>query len=104
MVDPIPIHVLGSWSTKRLLALRHRLLRCEPSLELSDIQHPFDIDPAPIRFKDDPRWRKLYDATLEVLSTREHVPGGAERKLRRQTDLATARSGDRPPRPKRGSP
>ena len=82
---------------------RDRLLRCEESLEQSDVQDLAEIDPAVIRFRDDPRWAELYEATKAVLNTREHVPTGTERKLRRKEEAAAARARDRKPRPKRGS-
>lgn len=71
-VIPVPLADLSAWPTRRLLALRDRLLRCEASVELSDVQHAAEIDPSVIRFKADPRWTELYSAVLSVLSSREH--------------------------------
>ena len=72
-------------TTKQLLSLRDRLLRCEDSLAKSDVEPAAvssEIDPATIRFKDDPRWSNLYNAVKAELSTREHVP--RPKKLREQ--------------------
>lgn len=83
-VKPVALGDLSSWPTRRLLALRDRLLRCEDTPDQSDVQDLAEIDPSVIRFKDDPRWTELYEATINVLNTREHVPTGTERKLRRK--------------------
>ncbi len=67
---------LTKLTTKQLLSLRDRLLRCEDSLATSDVEPAAvssEIDPATIRFKDDPRWTNLYNAVKAELSTREHV-------------------------------
>ena len=83
LITPVALDVLPSWPTRRLLGLRDKLLRCESSLEASDVQNAGEVDPAVIRFKDDPRWGELDEAALRLLSTREHVPGGDERRLMR---------------------
>lgn len=101
IVTPVPIADLTDWPTKRLLALRDALLRCEDSFDCSDA-HFDEIDPARIRFKADPRWAELYDATRAALRAREHVPSRRERQLQRTRDAA-ARSRGREPRPKRGA-
>lgn len=102
LVEPVASGDLPSWPTKRLLGLRDRLLRCEETLDQSDVQDLAEIDPSVIRFRDDPRWQELYAATIEELNTREHVPTGTERKLRRKEEAAAARARDRKPPPKRG--
>ncbi len=89
-VQPVDPDALSSWPTKRLMGLRQRLLRCEETLETSDVQSDAELDPSVIRFKQDPRWSALYDAVRAVLSTREHVPSGLERK---QTRRERARRG-----------
>jgi hypothetical protein len=87
VVAIVPHAVLTKLAAKRLLALRDRLLACEESLADSDV-YPEDIsseiDPAKIRFKDDPRWVLLYDAVKAELSTREHVPRRDERRAQQQ--------------------
>lgn len=86
---------LAKLTTKQLLSLRDRLLRCEDSLAKSDVEPSAvssEIDPATIRFKDDPRWTKLYNAVKAELSTREHVPKPKE--LREQ--LLTRRRSQTP--------
>ena len=67
---------LTKLTTKRLLALRNRLLACEESFADSDVlpdDAASEIDPASIRFKDDPRWALLFNAVKAELSTREHA-------------------------------
>lgn len=94
-VKPVSAADLATWPTKRLLALRDRLLRCEPDIEHTDIQHPEEfekLDPALIHFKDDPRWTDLYETVKRILNTREHVPGGAERAAHRKTRGKQTRS------------
>ena len=102
LVQPMPSGDLPSWPTKRLLGLRDRLLQCEESVELSDVQKLDEFDPSVVRFKDDPRWSELYEAVRGILSTREHVPGSAERGLRRRERANTGRARDRktPPKPR----
>lgn len=78
-VSPVAPDTLASWPTKRLMGLRQSLLRCEESLETSDVQSAAELDPSVIRFKEDPRWLALYDAVRAVLDTREHVRSGLER-------------------------
>ena len=84
LVPSIALDTLTTWPTKRLLALRDRLLRCEENLDASDVQDLAEIDANTIRFKDDPRWKAHYDAVRQVLSTREHVPGGEARRAQRE--------------------
>src|SRR5688572_4984555 len=97
-VKPVPAAELASWPTKRLLALRDRLLRCEEDIEHSDIDDPKELeklDPTLIRFKDDPRWTDLYETVKRILNTREHVSGGAERSARRKERGKEARAHER---------
>ena len=70
-----------------LTARRHRLLECEESFEDSD---RYGYEPAPdtsvtglIEFKDSDVWKEAYREMKEVLETREHWPGGEERKQKR---------------------
>ncbi|MFK7999339.1 MAG: hypothetical protein AB8H86_07060 [Polyangiales bacterium] len=97
VVQPVPLTALTSWPTKRLMGLRKRLLRCEESLALSDVCDLAEIDPALIRFKEDPRWRALYEATLAVLATRENVVSGVEQQERRRERARVARRDGKPP-------
>ena len=83
LVPPIALDTLTTWPTKRLLALRDRLLRFEENLDVSDVQDMSELDANVIRFKDDPRWKAHYDAVRALLSTREHVPGGDARRAQR---------------------
>ena len=78
-VPPIDLDTLATWPTKRLLALRDRVLRCEENIGVSDVQDLSELDANIIRFKDDPRWKAHYDGVRAVLSTREHVPGAKRR-------------------------
>ena len=73
LVKPVVPAELAAMPTRQLLALRDKLLACEESLAASDAG-PDEIDPATIRFKDDPRWAPLHAAVNAELSTREHVP------------------------------
>ena len=91
-VDPSERELLSTLPTKRLLALRDRLLRCEENMAASD-KTPDEVDAAFIYFKDDARWSALYGALIAELNTREHVPGGDERKRRRKA--AVERKGRR---------
>ena len=101
-------------ATKRLLllALLNELHVCEESLSDSDIgvihadpdQPGFvlhqltpedierEVDPSTIRFKDDPWWAELHQATKLELANREHVPGGRERETKRQKRAAEQRT------------
>lgn len=101
VVQPVSLAALTSWPTKRLLGLRKRLLRCEESLALSDVQDLSEIDVAVIRFKEDPRWRALYEATLAVLDTREHVVTGVEQQQRRRDEAQVAATRDGKPSTRR---
>ncbi len=87
VVQPVSPTDLATWPTKRVLALRDRLLRCEAKIEHSDLQGAEALvrtDPSAIRFKDDPRWKELHASVIHILNTREHVPGGDERAALRQ--------------------
>ena len=92
LVPAVDVSELAAWPTKRLLALRTRLLRCEESLENSDVQDPTELDPDVIRFKSDPRWTALYQAVLDLLATREHQPSGTERTEARKARASAART------------
>lgn len=103
-VEPVSPAVLVAWPTKRLLALRDRLLRCEADIEHSDIQWPEDfarLDPSLIHFKDDPRWRELYETVKRILSTREHVPRSDERAAARRSRAKQGASHERARPPSR---
>lgn len=82
LVEPVDVALLPKWHTKRLLQLRNKLLRCEASLDASDVEDLAELDASLIRFKDDPRWQPLYDAVRAQLSTREHVPRSVRRAPR----------------------
>lgn len=97
-VKPISEAELVTWPTKRLLALRDRLLRCEADLASSDIQRAEEIealDVSLIRFKSDPRWNELHETVTRILSAREHVPGGDERRARRRARASAGRARER---------
>lgn len=106
-VEPVSPTVLVTWPTKRLLALRDRLLRCEADIEHSDIQRTEEVerlDPSLIHFKDDPRWSDLYETVKRILSAREHVPRAEERAAARRSRAKTGASHERarpPPRMRR---
>lgn len=87
---------LEELSTKELLGRRKRLLACEESLELSDI-YEWEFSPGPdeIWFKESAEWKAAYREVKDVLSTREHVPGGEERRQARKVRAERARSIER---------
>lgn len=94
-VKPVSAADLTTWPTKRLLALRDRLLGCETDIEHTDIQRPEEVeklDRSLIHFKDDPRWADLYETVKRILNTREHVPSSADRALERQALAKQSRS------------
>ena len=97
-VKPVPKAALLTWPTKRLLALRDRLLRCEADLASSDIQRAEEIEalgPSLIRFESDPRWTELHRAITRLLTAREHVPGGDVRSTRRKARASEGRARER---------
>ncbi len=85
---------LRSWTTRRLLSLRDRLLRCEEALADSDWESA-DVDPSRITFKDDPRWLPLYEAVRLLLGDRGHVTADPA------ATGSPPRDRERAPRPKR---
>ena len=69
--------------TKALLARLERLHRCEESPSDSDLS-PLEVpDDVGILFKNQPAWAIAYQEVKEVLATREHVPGGDDRRRAR---------------------
>ena len=48
-----------------------------------------------ILFKEEPAWQDAYAAVKAVLSTREHLPGPAERRQMRQERAKRSRSSQR---------
>ena len=86
--------------TKQLLAQLQRLRGCQQNLAASDFE-PGDTDyddATVIFFKDDPRWRAQVDEVKRILSTREHVPKGGERKAKRIARAAQSKNRSRPKR------
>ena len=74
-LKPVPISQLKQWSTQRLLAYRTRLLELEDSIASSDMDEEdrAALEPELLYFKEDRRWKPLYDALLDELSRRQHV-------------------------------
>ncbi len=81
--------------TKALLARLDKLRRCEDSLEGTDMNADEITAVEGILFKESPEWREAYEAVKAVLSTREHVPGAAERRQMRHERAKRNRSGQR---------
>jgi hypothetical protein len=94
LVRPVDIDRLRDLGTRELLGLLRRLRACEESIEVSDAT-PGEVDPAIIRFKNDPRWLQLDRAVRAVLATREHVPGGKERAAARVKRTKAQRTNER---------
>ena len=92
-IEHITREQMDSMPTKRLLALRTRMLKCEDTREGSDWLPGDAMRPNSIYFKADCRWTRMYDELKAVLSRREHVATGDERNTTR-----TTRSGTRPGR------
>ncbi len=67
---PLGVSELATLTKKRLLDYRKKALSLENSLEESDYhdQNPEDWDPDYIYFKDDSRWRQVYEAILRYLT------------------------------------
>lgn len=77
-VKLLDLSTLLGLPTKRLLGLRDRLLRLEETSTQSDLE-PGELKAGTLYFKDDPRWRTLPAAVVAQLSSREHLPKGADR-------------------------
>ncbi|TWT37735.1 hypothetical protein KOR34_26980 [Posidoniimonas corsicana] len=69
-LKPLDEAELATLTKSRLLQYRKRALALENCLAESDYldQEIEDWDPAYIYFKDDPRWRQLYDQILARLA------------------------------------
>lgn len=74
-VKPIPMERLAEMPTPRLLVYRDRLLGLEDTAVGSDWSEDelSRLNGDLLYFKDDSRWRELYDAVKKELSGREHV-------------------------------
>ena len=98
---------LESLPTRELLTRLERLRQCEQSLELSDMTPEEAGQARGILFKDSDAWRQATAEVKQVLSTREHLPGAAERKQRRLERAGLNRTRERkgggPGRPGRRS-
>ena len=81
--------------TKALLARLDKLRRCEDSQEGSDMTADEVAAVEGILFKESPEWREAYEAVKAALSTREHVPGAAERREMRRDRAKRNRSAQR---------
>ena len=67
-------------TTKELLGRLKRLQACEESQDVSDITLEESSSTDAILFKNTPEWQQAFHEVKEVLASREHVPGGAERR------------------------
>jgi hypothetical protein len=94
MVHVISLPEMERMGARQLLALRDRLLACEESLAQSD-KASSELTAECIYFKDDPRWREMYSRVLSLLNTREHLPGGDERRAQRQARAARTQQSER---------
>ena len=94
-VPPLDQDQLESLPTKGLLLRLTRLRECEESRDGSDMTDEEAAAAAGILFKEEPAWQDAYEAVKAVLSTREHVPGPAERRQMRQERAKRDRSSER---------
>jgi len=84
LVPIVSADKLAGLPTKALMGRRRRLLECEESVEDSDAEPEELAAFDGIRFKNTPEWRDAMGTVKALLSAREHVPGGDERRLARQ--------------------
>lgn len=75
-IRPLTGSELRHLTVERLRAYRKQMLSLENSLAESDYADMTSaLDPSGIYFKDDPRWRPLYDAVLDELHRKQkHRP------------------------------
>jgi hypothetical protein len=92
----MPLEEMKKLSTKQLLARLKRLHQCDESVSLSDYDSAIDTSEA-ILFKDTPEWKTAYEQVKEVLSSREHVPKGAELEKMRKKRASLNRTAERRP-------
>lgn len=105
MTSRVPIverSELEQRSTRELLGRLRRLQACEEAPEFSDLS-PEEIALASnqIVFKNSRKWRIAHWELKTLLATREHVPGGDERRKKRHERARMAGSVERHPRTRR---
>lgn len=88
----VPPATLATMPTKVLLGRLRRLLRCEESASVSDLDQEELSRVTGILFKDTPEWRSAYAELKAALAEREHVPKGRERAAARLGRAKAARS------------
>ena len=95
---PVPVidaAALEMLQTKVLLSRLRALQRCEDNREHSDLSEAEIAAIDGIVFKSEQAWRTAYNELKAVLSTRENVPSGPERKAARQVRAAAGRTHDK---------
>jgi hypothetical protein len=96
-VPVVAREALEAMSTPALLGRLERLRRCEDDPSQSDCE-PTEVPAGLIVFKSDAAWQRAHAELKEVLATRGHVPGGAERIEARRARTERNRTKERPPR------
>jgi hypothetical protein len=76
-IRPLASNEIGHLTVQRLLEYRKQALSLENTLAESDyIDTGHTLDHGYIWFKDDPRWRPLYDAILVELARKQKSNDG----------------------------
>ena len=83
-VPEVDYKSLTAMPTKKLLGRLKRLQYCENSAIGSDMSEREIAEAEGILFKDTEEWQRTYEELKTVLSSREHIPRGAERRKARQ--------------------
>ena len=95
VVKVISREELEKMHTGTLMRRRADLLACEESFQQSDRfslgQEPNTNENSLIEFKNTRQWEEAYRDVKEILSTRENVPGGNERKAKRKVSKRAQR-------------
>ncbi len=73
---------LSTLSTKILLARLKRLLKCDDSVELSDQENGFLVNPNQIQFKNTAQWISAYENVKAELAKCEQLPKGKELEVK----------------------
>lgn len=89
---------LEGLTTRQLLSRLEKLQRYEDSLRLSEMTVAETERVEGMVFKESAEWRQAYQAERKVLSTREHLPGGAARHQRKAARAKLDRAFERKPR------
>ncbi len=86
---------LEGLTTRQLLGRLRSLLACEDAQEASDFSVEEVQTVEGIVFKNTAEWAAAYSVVKELLSGREHVPGGDERRQQRVERARLNRSSEK---------